>query len=287
MTDKPTPTPSLTPSSAVAAQRRPAYHTKPGSAFVGLLNRDLRVLRRTLGAFIAQIVLQPLLLVFTFTYVLPHIGIGFSAGQSSYATLLVPGLLAATALSTGISAVTTPLSADLGGTREIDDRALAPISIGAIAREKILVGAVHAWLSALAVLPVCELVSATPVQLQVHSWPTFIVMFLLLGITSGALGMTLGAIVKPEQIGILYGVFLIPIQFLGCVYYPWSALHHIHWVQIITLANPLTYLSEGTRSALTPQVPHMPLTTILIVATALALTLVLTSTRLLRKRLQT
>ena len=263
-----------------------ASHRWHGSAFLGLLNRDLRVLRRTLGGFVAQVVLQPLLLVFTFTYVLPHIGLGFATGSNSYATLLLPGLLAATALSTGISTVTTPLSADLGGTREIDDRLLAPISIGAVAREKILVGAVHAWLSALVVLPVCALVSATPVHIHIHSWPTFVATFLLLGITSGALGLTLGALVKPGQIGILYGVFLIPIQFLGCVYYPWSALHRIHWVQIITLANPLTYLSEGTRSALTPQVAHMPLTTILVVATALALTLVITASTLLRKRLQ-
>lgn len=225
--------------------------------------------------------------MFTFTYVLPNIGLGFSAGSSSYATLLVPGLLAATALSTGISTVTTPLAADLGGAREIDDRVLAPISIAGVAREKIHVGAFTAWLSALVVLPVCELVSATPVHIQVHSWPTFIAMFALLGITASALGLILGALVKPGQIGMLYGVFLIPIQFLGCVYYPWSALHHIHWVQIITLANPLTYLSEGTRAALTPQVPHMPLTTSLTVASALALILAITAARQLRKRLQT
>jgi len=55
------------------------------SAFLGLLNPDLRVLRRSLGQFAAQIVLQPLLLVFTFTYVLPHIGLGFSAEQLRHA----------------------------------------------------------------------------------------------------------------------------------------------------------------------------------------------------------
>jgi ABC-2 type transport system permease protein len=256
------------------------------SAFLGLLNRDLRVLRRSVGQFAAQIVIQPLLLVFTFTYVLPHIGLGFAAGHSSYATLLVPGLLAATALSTGISTVTTPLSTDLGGTHEIDDRVLAPISIAAIAREKILVGAVYAWLSALMVFPLCELVSATPVQIHIQSWPLFTAVFILTGITSGALGLTLGTLVKPHQIGLLYGVLLIPIQFLGCVYYPWSALQHIHWFQIVTLANPLTYLAEGTRAALTPQVQHLSTAIILLVSLSLALTLTSAASVLLRKRVQ-
>ena len=45
---------------------------------------------------------------------------------------------------------------------------------------------------------------------------------------------------------------------LGCVYYPWSALHSIHWLQIAVLANPLVYASEGLRATLTPQLPHMP-----------------------------
>jgi hypothetical protein len=31
---------------------------------------------------------------------------------------------------------------------------------------------------------------------------------------------------------------------LGCVYYPWSALHHIRWLQIAVLVNPMVYMSE-------------------------------------------
>jgi hypothetical protein len=85
----------------------------------------------------------------------------------------------------------------------------------------------------------------------------FVAVFIVLGLIAGALGLTLGTLVKPYQIGILYCALLIPIQFLGCVYYPWSALQHIPWVQIVTLIDPLTYLTEGSRAALTPQVPHM------------------------------
>lgn len=260
---------------------RPTART--GSAFLPIIGRDLRVLRRNLPAFIAQVILQPLLLVFTFTYVLPHVTAGGFAG---YATVLIPGLIAATAFTMGISTVTTPLASDLGGTREIDDRVLSPITIRGVAVEKILIGAVYAWLSAALVLPMSVLVSATPVHLHVASWPILIAAVALVGIASSALGLTIGTIVKPQQIGILYGVFVIPIQFLGCVYYPWSNLHSIRWVQVLTLANPLTYLSEATRAALTPQIPHLHAAVSLSVATVLAAALVIASSQLLRRRVQ-
>jgi ABC-2 type transport system permease protein len=111
-------------------------------------------------------------------------------------------------------------------------------------------------------------------------------VFILLGIISGALDLTLGTLVKPSQIGILYDVRPIPIQFLGCVYYPWSALQHIQWVQISTLADPLTYLTEGNRAALTSQVPHMSILAVRSISIAQALTLSAAASVLLRKRVQ-
>jgi ABC-2 type transport system permease protein len=49
----------------------------------------------------------------------------------------------------------------------------------------------------------------------------------------------------------------MPITFLGCVYYPWKALGQIRWLQMGVLVNPIVYMSEGLRSALTPELPHM------------------------------
>ncbi len=40
----------------------------------GMILRDLTVLRRGLAPFITRTVMNPLLFVFIFTYVLPHIG---------------------------------------------------------------------------------------------------------------------------------------------------------------------------------------------------------------------
>src|SRR3989441_8954663 len=60
-------------------------------AFVGLLLRDTRVLRRQVFAISARTLINPLLFVFVFTYLFPKIGQEVAAGRGvRFATLLVP-----------------------------------------------------------------------------------------------------------------------------------------------------------------------------------------------------
>jgi ABC-2 type transport system permease protein len=75
---------------------------------------------------------------------------------------------------------------------------------------------------------------------------------------AGAMGLMFGTLFDPRTIPMLFGVIVVPLTFLGCTYYSWLALKPIRWLQIVVLINPLVYLSEGMRAALTP-VPHMSL----------------------------
>ena len=93
--------------------------------------------------------------------------------------------------------------------------------------------------------------------MHVSNWLFLVVVIALASLTAGALGLTIGTSVKPQQIGLIFGVVVIPITFLGCVYYPWAALTAIRWLQIGVLINPIVYMSEGIRAALTPNLPHM------------------------------
>jgi ABC-2 type transport system permease protein len=93
---------------------------------------------------------------------------------------------------------------------------------------------------------------------HVSSWPFLIAVLVLASLVAGALGLTLGTVVPPKQIGLIFGVVVVPITFLGCVYYPWAALTHIKWLQIGVLVNPIVYMSEGLRASLTPGLGHMP-----------------------------
>ena len=71
----------------------------------------------------------------------------------------------------GIAAVALPLSMELGATREIEDRVLAPVPNWLVAAEKIVFGGLQGVVAGMAVFPLLYLVPATPVDVQVHSWP--------------------------------------------------------------------------------------------------------------------
>ena len=158
----------------------------------------------------------------------------------------------------GIAAVALPLAQEFGITREIDDRVMCPLPIGAVAWEKIVFSALQSLIAAALVFPLAYYIPSTPVLAHVTSWWFLIVVLVLASLLAGALGLTIGTAVQPKQIGLIFGVVVVPITFLGCVYYPWAALSHIRWLQIGVLINPIVYMSEGLRAALTPSLGHMP-----------------------------
>jgi ABC-2 type transport system permease protein len=227
----------------------------------GLMVRDARVLRRELYAFLSRTIMQPLLFVFVFAYVFPRIGqgIGGSGGEDvDFATVLVPGLVAVAIIFQGITAVALPLSTEFGGTKEIEDRVMAPVPVQVVALEKVLFGAVQSILAGLVVLPMVLLIPASPVELNVTSWPLLLVVAVLSSLLSGALGLALGTYVNPRQIGLMFSLVVLPLTFLGAVYYPWASLDAVPWLQVAVLVNPLVYVSEGLRAALTPTIDTMP-----------------------------
>lgn len=248
------------------AGKRPRQSTAPQfTAFFALLLRDFRVLRRELLPFALRVLMQPFLFLFVFTYLMPHMGTGAGGmgagsmgGGPNFATILLPGLMAVAIMFTGIAGVALPLSSEFGVTREIDDRVMSPLPVFAVAIEKVVFSALQSLFAALLVIPLVYFVPATPVIVHVASWPMLVVTLLLAGLVSGSLGLTIGSSVQPRQIGLVFSIVVIPITFLGCVYYPWALLSHVRWLQYAVLVNPIVYMSEGLRTALTPSVPHMP-----------------------------
>jgi len=231
-----------------------------GLVLYGLVLRDLRVLRRDWTEFLTRTLMQPLLFIFVFAFVFPRIGqtIGAgAAGEAGFATVLVPGLVAIAVLFQGITAIALPLSVELGGTREIEDRIMVPAHVNVVAIEKVLFAASQALLAGLVVLPVVLLVPDTPVRLSVSDPLLALLIIPGAALLSGAIGLALGVTVEPRRIGLMFSVVILPLTFLGAVYYPWAALDAIPWLQMLVLINPLVYVSEGLRAVLTPAVPTM------------------------------
>ena len=245
----------------IVAHVRPALESSR-DAFIGLLLRDITVLRKNFGEFVIRTLVQPFLLVFVFLYVFPTIGQGVGsgggvAGESKFATILVPGVVGISIMFQGIQAVAMTLSQEFGFTREIEDRVQAPCPVWLVAATKVLSGAVQGVIAALIVFPIAAVVHASGVHahLTIH-WLTLVTIIPPACIAFSALGLLLGTIFEPRNIGLMFGFIVLPITFLGGTYYAWTALAPVdlsgfHWLQTLVLINPLIYVNEGLRAALT------------------------------------
>jgi ABC-2 type transport system permease protein len=262
--------------STVTAAHLQDQPDRPGTARVcpsgwsvwrGMLFRDFTVLDKSLGEFLHNTITQPALLVFVFTYVLPRIGQGMGggteAGASRFASLLMAGLIAQAMAFQGIFRVAVPLAREIDVTNELEGRLLAPTSVNSVAAEKIVFGAILAFFAAMVVFPVAAYLPATPVYLLID-WPVLLTLVPLACLTSAALGLTLGTVLKPSSVPMLSGTLALPLAFGGAIFYTWGSLDPLPWLKILVLVNPLVYMSEGMRAALFTGtgVEHMPLAVI-------------------------
>jgi ABC-2 type transport system permease protein len=221
-------------------------------AFAAVLWRDLYVTTRQLPAFLAQVILQPLFLLFVFGKVLGSLG--YTRGH--YADLLFPGLIALTAVITGMQSLSFPLAAEFGWTMEIEDRLLAPMVTALVALEKIVFAMLRAVVASTIMVPVGILVLGS-VPWRWDGFGLFVGGVLLGSLLGAAMGLVLGTAVLPTNINLVFSLVFTPLLFTGCSQYPWPSLSRLPWFQAVTAMNPMTYVSEMLRAALVPQVPHI------------------------------
>jgi ABC-2 type transport system permease protein len=222
------------------------------TAFLAVLRRDLFVTWRELPTFLAQVVLQPLFLVFVFGRVLTSLGYA----TQDYADLLLPGVIALTAVLTALQGTALPLVIDFSYTKEIEDRLLAPLPTSLVAIEKVVFSTLRALTAALLMFPIGWLVLGS-VPYRPGGLPLLVTVIVLGALVGSAMGLTLGTLVQPASINLVFALVLTPLLFTGASQYPWPSLSVLRWFQIVTLFNPLTYASEGMRAALVPEVPHL------------------------------
>jgi ABC-2 type transport system permease protein len=227
------------------------------------------VLRKNFGEFVTRTLVQPFLLVFVFLYVFPTIGQGVGSGggrvgESAFATVLVPGVVGISIMFQGIQAVAMTLSQEFGYTREIEDRVQAPCPVWLVAAAKVVAGAAQGVLAAVIVFPIASVVHAKGVEahLTIH-WLILLTVLPPACIAFASLGLFLGTKFEPRNLGLMFGFVVLPITFLGGTYYQWTKLAPVKvggfpWLQTLVLLNPLIYVNEGLRAAVT-NAPHMHL----------------------------
>jgi ABC-2 type transport system permease protein len=251
-------------------------------------------LRKNLVEFILRTIIQPLLLVFVFLYVFPQIGQGIGGargpeGESFFATILVAGVVGLSIMFQGIQAVALSLATEFGYTKEIEDRALAPMRLPLVALGKVITGSIQGVIAALIVFPIALNIHAEGINVHLSlQWPILVTIIPLACLMCSSLGLVIGTRIAPRSIGAMWGFIVLPMTFLGGTYYPWITLAPVKigdfsWLQALVCLNPLIYVTEGLRAALTTAA-HMPLYVIYPVMIAFCISFLWIGIRGFRRR---
>ncbi len=238
-------------------------HWGPWQTGLAILRRDLFVTGREFPVFLAQVILQPLFLLFVFGKVLTELGYA----RPGYQQVLFPGLVALAAVLTGLQSTALPLVIEFSYSNEIEDRLLAPLPTGAVAVEKVVFAAMRACVAAAVMFPVGVWILGS-IPWQASTAPAVVLMVVLGALLGAAMGLILGTYVPPNRISVTLTLVLTPLIFTGSSQYPWPSLDHIRWFQVVSALNPMTYISEGLRGLMAPEVPHIQTWICFVVAIA-------------------
>jgi ABC-2 type transport system permease protein len=227
------------------------------SAFWAMVHRDLLAQWRDKGEFIFRVVMLPLILIITYGYVLPEIGLV----PREFPTHMFAGMIGMSILITGIHGTAIPFTMDFNNMHEIEDRLQAPVPANLVAYAKMLVGIIEAFIGGLLVLPFSAFFMGSRVELALQGDRIvyLVPVLILIAIASATLGLLVGTIVKPMQIAAMFPGFLMPMVFSGAIFFTWKSLTAVPFFQKIILINPLVYANEALRFALTPQIDSMPI----------------------------
>ncbi len=224
----------------------------PWMTGLAILRRDLFVTGREFPVFLAQVILQPLFLLFVFGKVLTELGYA----RPGYEQVLFPGLVALAAVLTGLQSTALPLVIEFSYSNEIEDRLLAPLPTGAVALEKVVFAAMRACVAAAVMFPVGVWILGS-IPWQASTGVAVVVMIVLGSLIGAAMGLILGTYVPPNRISVTLTLAITPLIFTGSSQYPWPSLSTLRWFQVLSALNPMTYVSEGLRGLMAPSVPHI------------------------------
>ncbi len=202
-------------------------------AFWAMIKRDLLVQWRDKGEFIFRVAMLPFILILVYGFMLPTVGIL----PATFPTHMFCGMIGMSMLITGIHGTAVPVSMDFHNLREIEDRLLASVSTRTVSYAKMFVGILESFIGGLIVLPISLIFmgSKITIQMTLSSLPLLILVLVLTAMASAALGLLVGTIVKPSQIAAMFPGFLMPVVFLGSIFYTWNQLAPLPVMQGITL----------------------------------------------------
>ncbi len=212
---------------------------------VAIWLRDMQVLRRAILSELVAVVAYPLTIYLAF-------GIGMqgyigNVEGTPYSLFIAPGLITMTAVNAAYSESVWSLWFHRRVQFTIESYRVSPISVSEIVIAKIITGFTHGIIKGCTVGLV--IFAITPFRFPLEN----LIYYLLFLIPGSALfscaGIISGTIMdKPETIGKVEAVLVMPLIFMSGLFFPLSSYPAtvLPWVRIL----PTTALFEGARKAL-------------------------------------
>ena len=198
-------------------------------AFGTMVKRDLVIQLRDKWEFVFRVAMLPFILILTYGYTLPRIGLL----PETFPTQMFSGMIGMSMLITGIHGTAVPFTMDFNNLREIEDRLLAPVSVNIVALAKMLVGIIESFIGGLIVLPISLIFMGSSLNISISAEKVLMLIpvLILISIASACLGLLVGTIIKPMQIAAMFPGFLMPVVFLGAIFFSWSDLAAVPIIQ--------------------------------------------------------
>jgi lipooligosaccharide transport system permease protein len=207
--------------------------------------RDMLILRRSIFSELFAVVAYPLTIYMAF-------GIGMQGyiglvDGAPYSLFIAPGLITMTAVNAAYNESVWSLWFHRRVQFTIESYRVTPVSVSEIVIAKIFTGFTHGIIKGCAVGLV--IFSITPFRFPIENLLQYFLFLIPGSALFSCAGIISGTIMdKPETIGKVEAVLVMPLIFMSGLFFPLSSYPQpfISWVRLL----PTTALFEGARSAL-------------------------------------
>ena len=212
---------------------------------IAIWRRDMLVLRRNILSEMVAVVAYPLTIYLAFGIGMKSY-IGLVEGVP-YGLFIAPGLITMTAVNAAYSESVWSLWFHRRVQFTIDSYRVTPISVSEIVIGKILSGFSHGLVKGLVVALV--IFAITPFRFPLDNLLAYLLFLIPGSAFFSCAGVISGTIMdKPETIGKVEAVLIMPLIFMSGLFFPLSSypVELVPWIRAL----PTTALFEGARQAL-------------------------------------
>jgi lipooligosaccharide transport system permease protein len=208
-------------------------------------SRDMMVLRRSILSELITVIAYPLTLYLAFGFGLR--GYIADVGGIPYQLFIAPGLISMTAVNAAFDESSWSLWFHRKVQHTIEEYRVTPVTVYDIVIGKILSGFSQGAIKGAVVFVVIMLL--TPFRIDYSHLPAYLLCIAISSMTFSCLGTICGTVIdKPENIGRVQSVVIVPLIFMAGIFFPLSSYPAsiLPFVKLL----PTTAVFEGARDAL-------------------------------------